>query len=218
MANEYNLETDLLETSLVDDITDIGQETNTETQLKERKWQIPTNQVAAEFGEVNVRKNVVNSEGIVCHVELTIAMEPQGHFAEGWRTGLALDASASMKRSYGRKVEARVDPALLTDYIKQGRLKSYLEDGEPVRRIQREAFVEIQERGYEINYTANILQPLVQDFTAYLAGSLDGIGKTALIYWGCGKGDEIQILGEFDALGCQQLMEPYIRVSAILFL
>jgi outer membrane protein OmpA-like peptidoglycan-associated protein len=132
-------------------------------------------------------------------------MEPQGQFAEGWRTGLALDASASMKRAYGRKVEARVDPELLTGYIKQGRLQAYMEDGEPTRKIQREAFVEIQEKGYEVNYTENILQPLVQDFTAYLADNLDGTGKTSLIYWGCGKGDEIQVLGEFDAITCQQI-------------
>ncbi len=45
----------------------------------------------------------------------------------------------------------------------------------------------------------------MQDFTAYIAGSLDGTGKTSLIYWGCGKGDEIQALGEFDALGCHDL-------------
>jgi len=163
-------------------------------------FQMPVNLIAAEFGEVNVRR-----DALACRVDLTIAMEPQGRFAEGWRTGLALDASASMKRAYGRKVEARVDPELLTDYIKQGRLRAYMEDGEPTRRIQREAFAEIQERGYEINYTENILQPLVQDFTAYLAGSLDGTGKTSLIYWGCGKGDEIQVLGEFDADSCQGL-------------
>jgi len=163
-------------------------------------FQMPVNLIAAEFGEVNVRR-----DALTCRVDLTIAMEPQGRFAEGWRTGLALDASASMKRAYGRKVEARVDPELLTDYIKQGRLWAYMEDGEPTRKIQREAFAEIQERGYEINYTENILQPLVQDFTAYLAGSLDGTGKTSLIYWGCGKGDEIQVLGEFDADSCQEL-------------
>ena len=170
-------------------------------------FQMPANLVATEFGEVNVWRNMsgLNSGIAECRVEFSIAMEPQGKFAEGWRTGLALDASASMKRSYGRKVEARVDPALLVDYIKQGRLRSYLEDGEPIRKIEREAFAEIQERGYEINYTANILQPLVQDFTAYLAGSLDGTGKTSLIYWGCGNGDEIQVLGEFDDASCQQL-------------
>lgn len=189
----------------MDEITDINRERIIESHLQERKWQIPANQVAAEFGEVNVARNVVSGERLVCDVQLTIAMEPQGQFAEGWRTGLALDGSASMKRAYGRKVEARVDPALLTDYIKQGRLRSYVEDGEPIRRIEREAFAEMQAQGYEINYTANLLQPLVQDFTAYLAGNVDGIGKTVLIYWGCGKGDEIQVLGEFDAGGCQQL-------------
>jgi hypothetical protein len=158
--------------------------------LESKSFQMPANLVAAEFGEVNVWRNMaeINSGIAECQVEFSIAMEPQGKFAEGWRTGLALDASASMKRSYGRKVEARVDPALLVDYIKQGRLRSYLEDGEPIRKIERGAFAEIQERGYEINYTANVLQPLVQDFTAYLAGSLDGTGKTSLIYWGCGIG------------------------------
>ena len=172
-----------------------------------KSFQMPANLVAEEFGEVNVWRNMsgINSGIAECRVEFSIAMEPQGKFAEGWRTGLALDASASMKRSYGRKVEARVDPELLVAYIKQGRLRSYLEDGEPIRKIEREAFAEIQERGYEINYTANVLQPLVKDFTAYLAGSLDGTGKTSLIYWGCGNGDEIQVLGEFDHASCQQL-------------
>ena len=169
--------------------------------------QLPANLVVKEFGEVNVRQDISKSSDRIaeCYVEFTIAMEPQGRFAEGWRTGLALDASASMKRAYGRKVEARVDPELLTDYIKQGRLRSYMEDGEPTRKIQREAFTEIQDRGYEVNYTENILQPLVQDFAAYLAESLDGTGKTSLIYWGCGKGAEIQVLGEFDAASCQKL-------------
>ncbi|MEI6329984.1 MAG: OmpA family protein [Pseudanabaena sp. ELA645] len=172
-----------------------------------KSFQIPANLMVAEFGEVNVRRNLAtsNSQITECHVEFTIAMEPQGQFAEGWRTGLALDASASMKRVYGRKVEARVDPELLAGYIKQGRLQAYIEDGEPTRKIQREAFVEIQEKGYAINYTENILQPLVQDFTAYLADNLDRTGKTSLIYWGCGKGEEIQVLGEFDAITCQQI-------------
>ncbi|MFZ4729794.1 MAG: OmpA family protein, partial [Pseudanabaena sp.] len=185
----------------------IKNEGNQEFGAESKSFQMPANLVAEEFGEVNVWRNISgrNSGIAECRVEFSIAMEPQGKFAEGWRTGIALDASASMKRSYGRKVEARVDPELLVDYIKQGRLRSYLEDGEPIRKIEREAFAEIQERGYEINYTANVLQPLVQDFTAYLAGSLDGTGKTSLIYWGCGNGDEIQVLGEFDHASCQQL-------------
>jgi outer membrane protein OmpA-like peptidoglycan-associated protein len=204
MLHENNSEPNELERADNGEITD---KFENELRTEVKSWQMPANLVATEFGEVNVwrHRSEVSSETAECRVEFTIAMEPQGKFAEGWRTGLALDASASMKRAYGRKVEARVDPELLTDYIKQGRLRAYLEDGEPIRKIQREAFAEIQERGYEINYTENILQPLVQDFTAYLAGSLDGTGKTSLIYWGCGKGDEIQVLGEFDHASCQQL-------------
>ncbi len=200
MLHENNSETNELE-------CEANGKIKHELRSNAKSFQMPANLVAAEFGEVNVWRNMPeeNVEVGECRVEFTIAMEPQGRFAEGWRTGLALDASASMKRAYGRKVEARVDPELLTDYIKQGRLRAYLEDGEPTRKIQREAFAEIQERGYEINYTENVLQPLVQNFTAYLAGSLDGTGKTSLIYWGCGKGDEIQVLGDFDALSCQEL-------------
>ncbi|MFN5748481.1 MAG: OmpA family protein [Pseudanabaena sp.] len=176
-------------------------------QVNLKSFQMPANLTASEFGEVNILRSQpsTNADEVGCRVNFTIAMEPQGRFAEGWRTGIALDASASMKRAYGRKVEARIDPELLTDYIKQGRLRAYMEDGEPTRKIQREAFAEIQERGYEINYTENILQPLVQDFTAYLAGNLDGTGKTSMIYWGCDKGDEIQVLGEFDADSFQKL-------------
>jgi outer membrane protein OmpA-like peptidoglycan-associated protein len=208
MLHENNSEPIELERAANGEIkSKIKQEDNNELRPESKGFQMPANLVAEEFGEVNVWRNIsgINSGIDEIRVEFSIAMEPQGKFAEGWRTGLALDASASMKRSYGRKVEARVDPELLVTYIKQGRLRSYLEDGEPIRKIEREAFAEIQERGYEINYTANILQPLVQDFTAYLAGHLDGTGKTSLIYWGCGNGDEIQVLGEFDHASCQQL-------------
>ena len=208
MLHENNSEPHELEREVNGEIKDkLGDKLTEELRSEAKSFQVPANLVVAEFGKVNVWRNMPesNSETGECRVEFTIAMEPQGRFAEGWRTGLALDASASMKRAYGRKVEARVDPELLTAYIKQGRLRSYLEDGEPIRKIQRDAFAEIQERGYEINYTENILQPLVQDFTSYLAGSLDGTGKTSLIYWGCGKGDEIQALGEFDHASCQKL-------------
>jgi outer membrane protein OmpA-like peptidoglycan-associated protein len=208
MLHENNSEPHELEREVNGEIKDkLGDKLTEELRNEAKSFQVPANLVVTEFGEVNIWQNMLepNSKTVECRVEFTIAMEPQGRFAEGWRTGLALDASASMKRAYGRKVEARVDPELLTAYIKQGRLRSYLEDGEPIRKIQRDAFAEIQERGYEINYTENILQPLVQDFTSYLASSLDGTGKTSLIYWGCGKGDEIQALGEFDHTSCQKL-------------
>ncbi|MEE3718877.1 OmpA family protein [Tumidithrix elongata RA019] len=166
----------------------------------EKSIQLPSNIVMPEFGEVNVR-----GTGDETFVEFTILMEPQGKYAEGWRTGIALDASASMKRSYGRKVSGRVDPAVLTKYMKKGLLKSYIEDGEPIRCLQKEAYEEIKQKGYVFKTTPNILQPLAQEFTSYLANSLDGVGRTALIYWGCGKGDETQAIGEFNAADCRNL-------------
>ena len=68
----------------MDEITDIDRERVIESHLPERKWQIPANEVAAEFGEVNVTRNVVSGEQLVCGVELTIAMEPQGFNYSDW--------------------------------------------------------------------------------------------------------------------------------------
>jgi outer membrane protein OmpA-like peptidoglycan-associated protein len=165
-----------------------------------RSIQLPSNIVMPEFGEVNVRGTSDET-----FVDFTILMEPQGKYAEGWRTGIALDASGSMKRSYGRKVSGRIDPAVLTKYVKKGLLKSYIEDGEPIRSLKKSAYEEIQQEGYVFRPSPNILQPIAQEFTSYLANSLDGVGRTALIYWGCGKGDETQAIGEFNAAECLNL-------------
>ena len=59
--------------------------------------QLPSSMVAREFGEVNVRR-----QGGEVEVNFTILMEPDGDMAEGWQTGVALDASASMKGWFGR--------------------------------------------------------------------------------------------------------------------
>ncbi|CAN1210800.1 hypothetical protein TUMEXPCC7403_11420 [Tumidithrix helvetica PCC 7403] len=176
------------------------QDDRTKISTPTRSIQLPSNILMPEFGEVNVRGTSDET-----FVEFTILMEPQGKYAEGWRTGIALDASASMKRSYGRKVSGRVDPAVLTKYMKKGLLKSYIEDGEPIRCLQKDAYEEIKQKGYVFKTTPNILQPIAQKFTSYLANSLDGVGRTALIYWGCGKGDETQAIGEFNAAECQNL-------------
>ena len=52
----------------------------------------PVRWAAAEFGEVNVRRR-----GGVLEVDFTVAVEPQGAAAEGRQTGVALDASSSMR-------------------------------------------------------------------------------------------------------------------------
>lgn len=56
---------------------------------KKTSHQLPSTIVAKEFGEVNVSKG-----GGQTDVTFTILMEPSG--AEGWQTGVAIDASRSM--------------------------------------------------------------------------------------------------------------------------
>ncbi|MEI6428733.1 MAG: OmpA family protein [Pseudanabaena sp. ELA607] len=165
-----------------------------------QRVQLPSNLVDKAFGEVNVTTN--DQEHLI---EFTILVQPEGGFAEGWRTGLAIDGSASMKRVYGRKVSGRIHPEVLIEYIRAGKLKSSIEDGEPVRRIDRPTYEEIVRKGYTLKPTDNVLQPLVQSFTSYLAATIDGKGATALIYWGCGRGDEVEFIGEFEADACGDL-------------
>jgi len=165
-----------------------------------QRLQLPSNLVDKALGEVNV--TVSQQEQIV---EFTILVQPSGDFAEGWRTGLAIDGSASMKRLYGHKVSGRIHPEILIEYIRTGKLKSSIEDGEPVRRIDRQTYEEILRKGYNFKPTDNLLQPLVRSFTSYLAATIDGKGATALVYWGCGRGNEVEFIGEFDAESCDTL-------------
>ena len=78
--------------------------------------QLPSSMVAAQFGEVNVRRHAGR-----CDVSLTILMEPQGKDAEGWQTGVAVDASGSMKGAFGKGINliGEIPRALLEDYVKK---------------------------------------------------------------------------------------------------
>ena len=84
--------------------------------------QLPSSMVAKEFGEVNVKCDGGNWE-----ILFTIMKEPDGQEAEGWQTGVALDASGSMQAAFGRGLEdgpAGSPPkSLLEHYHSQGWLE-----------------------------------------------------------------------------------------------
>ena len=64
--------------------------------------QLSSTIVAQQFGEVNVQK-----QDNLWKIAFTILMEPTGTAAEGWQTGVALDASLSMKKAWiKQEVEA----------------------------------------------------------------------------------------------------------------
>jgi hypothetical protein len=170
--------------------------------------QLPSNMVANEFGEVNVRR-----VGGQVEVLFTILMEPQGDEAEGWQTGVALDASASMKAWYGRGLEGSVPPAVLELYRRKGWVRDRILDGRSVQSFQEEAFEDAIAKGH-LRRTPNIMQSKSREFISYLADNLDADGGTTVIYWACGDGSDYEVLGDFTGEQCRNLtVEGPTRVA-----
>ncbi len=161
--------------------------------------QLPSDQVAKEFGEVNV-----HAAGKDVQVSFTVLMEPQGKEAEGWQTGVALDGSASMKSWYGRMLLGKVPPEAAAEYERKGWLESRVEDGRRVKSFQREAYQDAVAKGY-LKFSENIMEPISREFIAYLAGNLDADGGTTVIYWACGDGSAYEVLGDFTEQECREL-------------
>lgn len=153
--------------------------------------QLPSSMVAREFGEVNVRRRGANLE-----VQFTVLMEPEGDLAEGWQTGVALDASASMKSWYGHGLRGQVPPAVAAEYQRKGWLSEHQLDGRRVHSFQAEAYQDAIARGY-LTRTENIVEPLARQFISYLADSLDEDGGTTVIYWACDDGGGFEVIGDF---------------------
>ncbi|MGL4551837.1 MAG: vWA domain-containing protein, partial [Gemmataceae bacterium] len=131
-------------------------------------------------------------------VSFTILMEPDGADAEGWQTGVALDASASMTKAYGRGFTGTVPDAAAADYERRGLLKVERTDGRQFRRFSSAAWEDAVKRGFLVP-TPNDVEPLARDFISYLAGSLDEDGGTTVIYWACGDGGAFEVVGDFTA-------------------
>ena len=161
--------------------------------------QLPSSVVAAEFGEVNVRPT-----GNTQEVLFTILMEPQGVEAEGWQTGVALDASASMKRWFGKTLKGKVPEARMKEYIRRGLVIERTEDGRASRLMRPQALEESLKRG-DLTWHPNTIQELARDFVAYLASNLDADGGTTVIYWACGDGSLTEVVGDFTAEECRAL-------------
>ncbi|MDB9313127.1 hypothetical protein PN462_08440 [Spirulina sp. CS-785/01] len=168
--------------------------------MSKNYFTLPSEKTAKEFGKVNICRHGQQSE-----VQFTILMELQGQAAEGWKTGVALDASASMKDWYGRMLEGEVPPQMLSHYEQQGWVKVKSEDGRTVQSFQRAAYEDAIQRGY-LRSTENIVQPLAREFISYLAGNLDAQGGSTVIYWAGGNGEQVEVLGDFSEQQCREFV------------
>ena len=163
---------------------------------------LPSSMLENEFGKVYIRE-----EGGQRHVEFTVwvrCLPPS--LAEGWQTGVALDASQSMKKWYGRDLlPVKISQEVVADYKQKGWLVIEERDGRQVRLLKRDAYADANERGI-IRFTENIVEPLAREFSADLAAGLAANGRASLIYWACGEeGGQYEEIGDFDEQGCAGL-------------
>lgn len=164
-----------------------------------KSHQMPSTMVAEGLGEVNVLK-----KGSTLDINFTILMEPTG--AEGWQTGVAIDASGSMEGAFGRGLgEGRVPggppQALLAEYQRQGLMRVVEHEGEYVPILSFAGKQDLVAKGY-FGWTVNEVEPMVRKVTAYLASNLDADGGTTVIYWACGDGGQIEVIGDLTAEEC----------------
>jgi hypothetical protein len=161
--------------------------------------QLPGSLVAQEFGEVNVRRL-----GNELEVTFTVAMEPQGADAEGWQTGVAIDASASMQKAFGRQLVGTVPPAVLNEYRTKGWAIDRAEDGRNAIKLTTPGREDAIRRGF-VQLSENVIEPRAREFISYLAGNLDADGGTTVVYWACDDGRGVEVVGDYTAEQCKGL-------------
>lgn len=161
--------------------------------------QLPSTMVAKEFGEVNVARGKETTE-----VTFTILMEPSD--AEGWQTGVAVDASGSMQSVFGKGLadgpKGSPPQSLFQRYQQQGWLQIITHEGQQYPIFSDEAKADMVQKGHFV-WSKNEIEPLVRKVTGYLAANLDADGGTTVIYWACGPdGDEMEEIGDLTAEDC----------------
>ena len=161
--------------------------------LPQLEFIIPALETAKEFNNVSVRKN-----GDTFQIQLTLMMESQPHLSKAWKTGVALDASASMRKAFGRRLTGDIPVNIAAEYEKKGWLKKETRDGRKVKLFTRPAVDDAMERGL-VSATPNTMDFLGPEFMSYLSRHLDIDGETTLIYWAGGNGDEIELYGDVKA-------------------
>ncbi|TGO02150.1 hypothetical protein PN36_29695 [Candidatus Thiomargarita nelsonii] len=158
---------------------------------------LPSSALNPVFGKISYRP--VDDKDI--EVMFTILMPTVG---EGWQTGIALDASTSMEAAYGKAMTGEPPAHILTEYQQRGWTEEVNRDGMKNLMLSSQAVQDSLAKGY-LHYTENVVQTEARHFIQYLAQNLDADGGTTVIYWACGEGDKIEILGDVRAEECPSL-------------
>lgn len=162
-----------------------------------KMFTVPSSMLNMVFGKVSYQMINDNENEVLFTIMVTSV-------GENWKTGIALDASASMTGAYGKRVIGSIPSDVEKEYKERGWISIQNKDGDKVWKFSREAYESAIEKGY-LQWTENIVETEGRKFIEYLAQRLDRYGRTSVIYWACGKGDEIEVIGEIRALECKTL-------------
>lgn len=166
------------------------------TPTSEKRITLSSTQLNPVFGKVSYQPM-----GDQLEVMFTILMAAVG---EGWQTGVALDASLSMRSAYGKTLTGKPPADLLQWYQQQGWVNRLKDDGIARIVLTPEAIKDAIRKGHLLP-GKNIIEPEARKFVQYLAEHLDADGGTTVIYWACGSGNQIEVLGDVRAEQCPTL-------------
>ena len=156
------------------------------------EFSIVAQDTAKEFGNVYVQRN-----GDTSQIQLTLLMNPQQQLSKAWKTGVAMDASASMKNVYGRRMLGHLPRNVTQEFKRKGWIIKETRDNRNIITFPRAAADEALKRGL-ISLSPNLMDFVAPELVAYMAGNLDTEGQTSLFYWAGNNGAELEFVGKFD--------------------
>jgi hypothetical protein len=160
---------------------------------------VPAADTAKDFGNIAVRK-----KGDRFLVQLSLMVNPINPPIKAWHTGVALDASSSMKNVYGRRLLGNIPKKLASEYEFKSWLQRESRDGRKIYTMSSEAANDALKRKL-LTKSPNLMDFIAPEFIAHLAGKWDINDKTALIYWAGGTGSEIEPFDDFGEFECANL-------------
>ena len=160
--------------------------------------QLDNSLVDKALGEVNVCL-----KDCQIHVKATILLPP-GRGNEGWQTGVAIDCSSSMKRSFGGSnmyFTRAFTPEETEDMLSRGLIEIFEQDGQQVCRMLQGCHEHLLQQGIlQISEDPNEVQDVCRAAIPILAEKIDADGGTSVLYWAMGEdGSGIRHLGDLTA-------------------
>ncbi|MDA0838247.1 MAG: hypothetical protein O3B01_17050 [Planctomycetota bacterium] len=135
-------------------------------------------------------------------LEVTFSLARETEIGQGWRTGIAIDASTSMQSSFGKMVAGQIPHPIFKRYLRKDWARIEKRDGAELRVLSRDAWEDAFANGL-LRWTFNEVQEEGRKFIEYMATNIDAENETTLIYFSAGiEGDKIEESGPVSVAEC----------------